>query len=51
MSTYATTARRMGAALALALALAACEPAQPQFGQCEPGVGDLSQAGTLVPNC
>jgi hypothetical protein len=35
-------------AAALAGVLAACTP-EPEFGQCEPGVGDLSRTQTVCP--
>jgi hypothetical protein len=36
------------AAAALAGLLSACTP-EPEFGQCEPGVGDLSRTETVCP--
>ncbi|MCX7645194.1 MAG: hypothetical protein N2Z62_07860 [Rhodobacteraceae bacterium] len=35
-------------AAALAGLVAACTP-EPEFGQCEPGVGELSRTGTVCP--
>lgn len=41
---------RLSVLLAAALAglLSACTP-EPELGQCEPGVGELSRTGTVCP--
>ena len=48
--TFSRRPARAGAAALLAvLLLAACEPAQPEFGQCAPGVEDIGRATTVLP--
>ncbi len=44
-------ARRLVLTLSVLSVLAACAPEPEEFGQCEPGVDNMSRVSTVVPPC